>query len=158
MTAVDATRFAVGQAEDGTIVLQAAPGEALVVPHGALLLVADFVRQGADLLLVGSDGARVPVKDYFAIEAPPALMTAGGAGEDTLTGGAGNDSLNGGAGDDLLNAARGGAGDDALTGGAGNDDFFHVAVGDGFTVLAKFTASGSADFPQINDSEIVTGV
>ena len=76
---------AVEHAPEGTILLQAAPGEALVVPHGTLLLVADFVRQGADLLLVG------PADDDLIKDL---------AGADTLIGGAGGDELVGGAGID----------------------------------------------------------
>ena len=78
MTTGDTARFA-AQADGETIVIAATPSAALVVPRGTLLLVADFVRQGADLLLEGPDGARVLIKGYFALEEPPALMTEGGA-------------------------------------------------------------------------------
>ena len=67
------------QTPGAVVVLQAEPGAAMVVPHGALLLVANFVRQGADLLLVGSDGTKIIIKGYFALDHPPALMTEGGA-------------------------------------------------------------------------------
>ncbi len=65
--------------ENALIVLTATPNGALVVPHGAFLLNANFVRQGSDLVLVGDDGTRVLIKDYFALFEPPALMTEGGA-------------------------------------------------------------------------------
>ena len=67
------------QTPGAVAVLQAEPGAALVVPHGTLLLVADFVRQGSDLLLVGSDGTQILIKGYFALDHPPALTTEGGA-------------------------------------------------------------------------------
>ena len=67
------------QTPGAVAVLQAEPGAALVVPHGALLLVADFVRQGSDLLLVGPDGTQILIKGYFALDHPPALITEGGA-------------------------------------------------------------------------------
>ncbi|MFP6740804.1 MAG: FecR domain-containing protein [Alphaproteobacteria bacterium] len=59
--------------------LEAAPGTAITVPHGTLLLVADFARQGADLLLTGPDGQQVLIEGYFASENPPSLTTSGGA-------------------------------------------------------------------------------
>ena len=65
--------------ENIATMLTAAPDGALVVPHGAFLLDADFVRQGPDLLLVGDDGTRVLIKDYFTLSDPPALITEGGA-------------------------------------------------------------------------------
>ena len=60
-------------------VLELGPGAVITVPHGVLLLVADFARQGADLLLTGPDGQQVLVQGYFALDNPPALTTAGGA-------------------------------------------------------------------------------
>ena len=63
----------------GITVLQASPGETLVIPGGAMLLDADFLRQGDDLLLVGADGVQVLISGYFASADPPALATAGGA-------------------------------------------------------------------------------
>ncbi len=48
-------------------------GGALVVPGGAFLLHAEYVREGPDLSLVGSDGAEVLVVDFFAVAEPPAL-------------------------------------------------------------------------------------
>ena len=66
------------QTPGAMVVLQAEPGAAMVVPHGALLLAA-FVRQGADLLLVWPDGTQILIKGYFALDHPPALITEGGA-------------------------------------------------------------------------------
>lgn len=61
------------------IVLEAVAGEALVIPNGTMLLTADFVRQGGDLLLVGPDGEQVLIQGYFELADPLALATAGGA-------------------------------------------------------------------------------
>ena len=63
----------------GFVVLQAVAGAPLVIPNGAMLLAADFVRQGADLMLVAADGGRVLIKGYFDLADPPALATAAGA-------------------------------------------------------------------------------
>ncbi len=60
------------------IVVEAGPTEFLRVPK-AFLLDADFVRQGANLLLVSADGAQLLVRDYFTLSRPPALHTAEGA-------------------------------------------------------------------------------
>ena len=43
----------------------------LVVPGGHMLLVADYARDGSDLVLTGPDGAQVLVRDYFAEAEPP---------------------------------------------------------------------------------------
>ena len=56
-----------------------ATGDVLIVPGGNFLLTAEFVREGDDLLLVGTDGARVLVQGFFALETPPDLHTEGGA-------------------------------------------------------------------------------
>ena len=45
------------------LVLDAVPGEALVVPGGAWLLRATSVHDGADRRLVGEDGAEVVIRD-----------------------------------------------------------------------------------------------
>ena len=51
---------------DGEIVvLKAISGDHLVIPNGTMLLVAEFVREGPDLLLIGPDGDRVLIRDYF---------------------------------------------------------------------------------------------
>lgn len=61
------------------IVLTIDGAETLVIPGGSFLLLADFVRQGGDLLLVGKDGTQVLIEGYFDLAEPPALATEGGA-------------------------------------------------------------------------------
>ena len=51
----------------------------IVVPGGNFLLTADFVRDGADLLLVGANGRTVLVRGYFAQEIPADLISDSGA-------------------------------------------------------------------------------
>ena len=51
----------------------------LTVPGGSMLLTADLSREGPDLVIEGSDGEQVLVRDYFTTEEPPALLTEGGA-------------------------------------------------------------------------------
>ena len=69
-----------GFSGDGEIVvLKALSGDQLVIPNGTMLLVAEFVREGPDLLLIGPDGDRVLIQDYFTLTEPPVLMTEGGA-------------------------------------------------------------------------------
>ena len=62
-----------------TVVLNAGTAVRLVVPNGVLLLDAEYVREGADLLLIGEDGSTVLIRDYFAVADPPLLLTEGGA-------------------------------------------------------------------------------
>jgi len=55
-------------------------GDGMVaIPGGDMLLVADYVREGSDLILVGPEGQTVVVDNYFSMANPPALTTAGGA-------------------------------------------------------------------------------
>jgi hypothetical protein len=54
-------------------------GASVTVPGGHFLLVAEYVREGADLVLVGPDGQTVVVRDYFSSDAPPTLITEGGS-------------------------------------------------------------------------------
>ena len=69
-----------GEGAGSNFVLLDASGAAeLVVPGGAMLLDAEFARDGSDLTLTGPDGAQVLVRDYFAEAEPPVLMTEGGA-------------------------------------------------------------------------------
>ena len=55
----------------------------VVVPGGAMLLRADYTREGPDLALsepdAGPDAQNVLVQDYFVQPEPPVLMTEGGA-------------------------------------------------------------------------------
>ncbi len=61
-------------------VIAAAAGDGpLLMPSGASLSGAEFVRAGPDLLLVGPDGTTVLVTGYFTLAAPPALISAEGA-------------------------------------------------------------------------------
>ena len=48
------------------------------VPGGDLILTAEYVRSGSDLILVGEDGSRVVIRGYFASETPPDLVGAAG--------------------------------------------------------------------------------
>ena len=61
------------------IVLTAETAETLIIPGGAFLLRADYVREGGDLLLVGADGTTVLIQGYFDLADPPALSSEGGA-------------------------------------------------------------------------------
>ncbi|KAF0118757.1 MAG: hypothetical protein FD149_476 [Rhodospirillaceae bacterium] len=54
-------------------------GSAVLVPGGAWVLAARFSREGDDLLLMGPEGQRVLIRDYFTTENPPALRTDTGA-------------------------------------------------------------------------------
>ena len=58
-----------------TIILDASGASQLVVPGGTFLLHADYVREGPDLLLIGADGQRVLIRDFFAGEFPPDLIS-----------------------------------------------------------------------------------
>ena len=60
-------------------VLDAQGATELVVPGGHMLLLADYAREGPDLMLTGTDGAQVVIQDFFAQTSPPDLMTEGGA-------------------------------------------------------------------------------
>ena len=65
---------------NGSILLiDATEGTPLIIPGGGWLLAADFVRQGPDLMLVGADGSKVLIRDYFNLEQPPGLITETGA-------------------------------------------------------------------------------
>ena len=61
------------------LILEAEDGAQLVVPGGDMLLDADFVRLGPDLVLIGADGSTVLVRGFFALQSPPDLMTQAGA-------------------------------------------------------------------------------
>ena len=68
-----------------SLVIDAAGSQQLVItggphsPGGTFLLSAQFERDGQDLLLVGGNGDRVIVRDYFAGDSPPDLLTEQGA-------------------------------------------------------------------------------
>lgn len=67
------------EASQYTQVLDASGEQALVVDQGTLLLTAQFVREGSDLILVGQGGVKVLIVDFFATETPPDLYTINGA-------------------------------------------------------------------------------
>ena len=67
-----------GGASDA-VVVDAAGAFSLVIPGGSILLVADFAREGPDLIVGGPNGEEVIVRDYFTMENPPTLQTEGGA-------------------------------------------------------------------------------
>ncbi|MBM3570139.1 MAG: FecR domain-containing protein, partial [Alphaproteobacteria bacterium] len=59
--------------------LQAPAAEGVVVvPGKTFILGADYQRQGADLVLTGGDGAVVVVRDFFAGDTPPDLVSEAG--------------------------------------------------------------------------------
>ena len=62
----------------GLIVLDAAGLSQVTVPGGAFLVGADFVRDGPDLLLIGSDGQQILIRDFFSTETPPDLISDSG--------------------------------------------------------------------------------
>ncbi|MBL42431.1 MAG: hypothetical protein CMM49_07225, partial [Rhodospirillaceae bacterium] len=66
-------------AQEYNLVIDASGHSSLTIPFGVLLLKADFVREGTDLLLVGPNGEQILVRDYFTMDPPPDLLTEGGA-------------------------------------------------------------------------------
>jgi hypothetical protein len=56
-----------------------ASGASVVVPDAHLLFTAEFSRIGDDLLLTGQDGTILLIKDYFALDVPPMLLSPLGA-------------------------------------------------------------------------------
>lgn len=60
-------------------VIDATGQTSVVVNFGALLLTAEYVRSGPDLVLVGTDGTKILLIGYFASETPANLFTLGGA-------------------------------------------------------------------------------
>ncbi|MDH3704104.1 MAG: FecR domain-containing protein [Alphaproteobacteria bacterium] len=71
---------AAGGASDTSsrVTLPAGDGGPVVVPDEALLRDGEFLRQGGDLVIRGSDGAEVVVQGYFAAGTRPDLTTPGG--------------------------------------------------------------------------------
>jgi Ca2+-binding RTX toxin-like protein len=61
------------------IIIEAKPGQPVVVPASGLLEGADYVRSGPDLILIGEDGTRILVRDYFATDDPSDLIGDNGA-------------------------------------------------------------------------------
>ena len=54
-------------------------GEVILVPHGDLILTADYVRSVSDLILVRDDGAQVVLKNFFNDVGDGKLQTTDGA-------------------------------------------------------------------------------
>jgi len=61
------------------VVVDAAGASSLVIPGGSMLLVADFAREGPDLIVEGPNGEEVIVRDHFTMENLLTLQTEGGA-------------------------------------------------------------------------------
>ena len=68
-----------GATPEFVAVVDASGQTSLVIDQGLLLLTAQFVRSGPDLILVGKDGSRVLVINFFSSENPPDLYTLNGA-------------------------------------------------------------------------------
>jgi Ca2+-binding RTX toxin-like protein len=60
-------------------VLHAGDGDQLTVPYDNLILVANYSRQGSDLVLDGPDGGETVIVGYFDLAQPPDLVTELGA-------------------------------------------------------------------------------
>ena len=56
-----------------------AAGTSVAVPDASLLFTGEFSRSGSDLVLTGSDGAKLVVTGYFNTDMPPALVSPQGA-------------------------------------------------------------------------------
>ncbi len=65
--------------ENFLAVLEAGHAGTVVVPGGDTLLLADFVRQGPDLVLSLPSGEKILIKGYFLTDQPPILSTEAGA-------------------------------------------------------------------------------
>ncbi|CAA6604225.1 hypothetical protein MTBLM1_20347 [Rhodospirillaceae bacterium LM-1] len=61
------------------IIIEAKPGQPVAVPVAGLIEGAEYVRSGPDLILIGEDGTRVLVRDYFASDDPSNLIGDNGA-------------------------------------------------------------------------------
>ncbi|TAN47788.1 MAG: hypothetical protein EPN26_13430, partial [Rhodospirillales bacterium] len=70
----------VGPEAKPSLILDAQPGKAVLVPQGVDLSGADYVRQGPDLVLVQPDGTTILIRDYFAqSDEAPDLLAADGS-------------------------------------------------------------------------------
>ena len=75
---VDATSLAAQNSGSDPILLDAGGAAQITIPGGSFLIDADYVREGPDLLLIGSDGQQVLIRDFFASETPPDLISDSG--------------------------------------------------------------------------------
>ena len=62
-----------------SLVIDASGAERIVVPGNANVRNAEFIREGADLILISPDGETIVIRDYFATDHPPDLVTEDGA-------------------------------------------------------------------------------
>ncbi len=78
-----ATQWSDGPVHEATVhnnshpsvtVLEGGDGPTLQLPHGDFLMHAEYGRSGADLTLEGTTH-KVVVRDYFAADEPPALLS-----------------------------------------------------------------------------------
>ena len=65
----------IGAPDSESHVLQAGHADNLSVPGSNILISAEYERTGDDLIIVGADGARVVVRDYFTQAEPPTLVS-----------------------------------------------------------------------------------
>jgi len=120
-----------GDAADNNVTITHDAGCAILVNGGAVpILGGPATVANTSLIEVFGRGGNDMITVDEVNGALPAVLLAGGAGNDTLTGGSGDDMLFGQSGNDTLlgkggnDLLFGGAGDDTLTGGAGNDQMF----------------------------------
>ncbi len=69
----------IGRPGPEPIVLQAGTADRLNVPGGDFIVSAEYGRTGNDLIVNGTDGGRVLVRDYFTATPPPLLVSDSGA-------------------------------------------------------------------------------
>ncbi|MCH8237760.1 MAG: FecR domain-containing protein [Proteobacteria bacterium] len=68
-----------GENTGNAVLLEAAAGEPVTLPGGFSLADAEFNHSGDDLVLKAPDGAQVTIRNFFAGDEPPDLMTPDGA-------------------------------------------------------------------------------
>ena len=66
------------EAGEYTAVYDAAGVDSIPFDDGSFLTSADYLRAGPDLVLVGDNGERVLIRDFFADGTPPDLTAGGG--------------------------------------------------------------------------------
>ncbi|NQV46834.1 MAG: hypothetical protein HQ504_03545 [Rhodospirillaceae bacterium] len=136
-------------------VLQVEASQPVTVPGGAWLLTADFAPQGPDLLLTGSDGNQILVRDFFSQGTLPDLMTDGGG-----TGVNGGELIFGGLGNDIINVTVATNGS-VFVGGGGTDTLSYAALGTSAITYNVTASSIGAVRGSYNDSisgmEVLTG-
>ena len=69
-----------GEGNDRTaVVLNAESGKPLLIPDGGWFLGGEYIRQGSDLVIKGTDGQLVVIRDFFSVASAPDLYTGTGA-------------------------------------------------------------------------------